>query len=194
MADTAAHLVDHVLPHAPVRQWVLSCPYRIRFLLASSPRPRTAVRGILTRTRLAWLEQRALRASAPELTARSGAVVFAQRFGSALNLSRHFHALVLDGAFVLPSSSVSPRFQPAAPLTDADVVELVEQLAQRITRYLQRLGRLPRAHAPVEGDESAEHEASFFGQPCAASISGSSALAPESVQPATTANRQPRRR
>lgn len=24
MAETAAHLVDHVLPHLPVRQWVLS--------------------------------------------------------------------------------------------------------------------------------------------------------------------------
>jgi hypothetical protein len=26
MADLAAHLVDAVLPHAPVRQWVLSLP------------------------------------------------------------------------------------------------------------------------------------------------------------------------
>ena len=24
MAETAAHLVDHVLPHVPVRQWVLT--------------------------------------------------------------------------------------------------------------------------------------------------------------------------
>jgi hypothetical protein len=34
MADLAAHLVDAVLPHAPVRQWVLSLPYRVRFLLS----------------------------------------------------------------------------------------------------------------------------------------------------------------
>ena len=26
MAESAAHLVDHVLPHVPVRQWVLSFP------------------------------------------------------------------------------------------------------------------------------------------------------------------------
>ncbi len=26
MAQTAAHLVDHVIPHVPVRQWVLSLP------------------------------------------------------------------------------------------------------------------------------------------------------------------------
>ncbi|MBL8803296.1 MAG: transposase zinc-binding domain-containing protein [Planctomycetes bacterium] len=42
--DTAAHLVDHVLPHAPVSRWVL--PFRFRFLPASSPRLRAAVRGI----------------------------------------------------------------------------------------------------------------------------------------------------
>ena len=71
MADTAAHLVDHVLPHAPVRQWVLSFPFRIRFLLASSPRMCAAVRGIFTRTLLGWLEQRALAAAAAGESARS---------------------------------------------------------------------------------------------------------------------------
>ena len=29
-AETAAHLVDHVIPHVPVRQWVLSVPKRLR--------------------------------------------------------------------------------------------------------------------------------------------------------------------
>ena len=33
MADTAAHLVDRVLPLAPVRQWVLTLPFRLRFLV-----------------------------------------------------------------------------------------------------------------------------------------------------------------
>jgi len=31
--EQAAHLVDHVLPPVPVRQWVL-LPYRLRYLLA----------------------------------------------------------------------------------------------------------------------------------------------------------------
>jgi len=34
MADTAAWLVDDVIPDVPVRQWVLSVPYRVRFALA----------------------------------------------------------------------------------------------------------------------------------------------------------------
>jgi len=34
MTERAAHLVDGVLPHVPVRQWVLSVPHRLRYLLA----------------------------------------------------------------------------------------------------------------------------------------------------------------
>ena len=32
MVQTAAHLVDHVIPHVPVRQWVLSLPIPLRLL------------------------------------------------------------------------------------------------------------------------------------------------------------------
>jgi Putative transposase len=32
MAQTAAHLMDHVIPHVPVRQWVLSLPIPLRLV------------------------------------------------------------------------------------------------------------------------------------------------------------------
>ena len=35
MSQTAAHLVDHVIPHVPIRQWVLSLPIPLRVLLAA---------------------------------------------------------------------------------------------------------------------------------------------------------------
>jgi len=38
MADTAAHLVDRVLPGVPVRQWVLSFPMPLRYRLAYDQR------------------------------------------------------------------------------------------------------------------------------------------------------------
>jgi hypothetical protein len=38
MAQTAAHLVDHVIPQVPVRQWVLSLPIPLRLLLAAQPK------------------------------------------------------------------------------------------------------------------------------------------------------------
>ena len=34
MVERAAHLVDHVFPRVPVRQWVLSLPPRLRYRLA----------------------------------------------------------------------------------------------------------------------------------------------------------------
>jgi hypothetical protein len=37
MARRAAHLVDHVIPHMPVRQWVLALPIPLRLLLAAQP-------------------------------------------------------------------------------------------------------------------------------------------------------------
>jgi hypothetical protein len=43
MAQTAAHLVDHVIPRVPVRQWVLSLPIPLRLLLAAQPKLVTVV-------------------------------------------------------------------------------------------------------------------------------------------------------
>ncbi len=37
MIETTAHLVDHAIPRVPVRQWVLSFPIPLRFLLAAHP-------------------------------------------------------------------------------------------------------------------------------------------------------------
>jgi hypothetical protein len=37
MAESAALLVDEVFPKVPIRQWVLSFPFQLRFLLARHP-------------------------------------------------------------------------------------------------------------------------------------------------------------
>ena len=50
VAETAAHLVDHVLPDVPSRPWVLSLPYRIRFLCPDDQLCASAMRRILTHT------------------------------------------------------------------------------------------------------------------------------------------------
>jgi ribosomal protein S27E len=39
MAESARHLVGEVFGARPVRQWVLSFPYPLRLLFASSPKP-----------------------------------------------------------------------------------------------------------------------------------------------------------
>ena len=109
MAERAAHLVDHVLPDVPVRQWVLSVPYRLRYLLAWDHDLCRAVAAILARSVFRVLADRA-RDAGVEGT-RGGAVVVIQRFGGALNLNVHFHALVLDGC--LPAAMrPTPSFIP----------------------------------------------------------------------------------
>jgi hypothetical protein len=42
MCDSAAHLVDHVLPDVPVRQGVLTAPHEVRRVLALRPDALTA--------------------------------------------------------------------------------------------------------------------------------------------------------
>ena len=49
MSQTAAHLVDHVVPHVPVRQWVLSLPIPLRVLLAAQPELVTPVLQVVQR-------------------------------------------------------------------------------------------------------------------------------------------------
>jgi hypothetical protein len=46
MSDTAAHLADRVFPRVPVRQWVLSLPYALRYRLAYDARMVSDVLGI----------------------------------------------------------------------------------------------------------------------------------------------------
>jgi hypothetical protein len=50
MAETAALLADEVLPERPLRQWVLSLPHALRFLLATNPGALTQVLGVVYRT------------------------------------------------------------------------------------------------------------------------------------------------
>ena len=49
MAQTAAHLVDRVIPNVPVRQWVLSLPIPLRLLLAAQPKLVTPVLQVVHR-------------------------------------------------------------------------------------------------------------------------------------------------
>lgn len=49
MIEAAAHLVDHVLPEQPIRQWVLTFPYPLRFLFAAQPQVLSQVLGVVYR-------------------------------------------------------------------------------------------------------------------------------------------------
>ena len=93
----AALLVDEVLPHRPMRQWVLSVPLPLRYLFASQPKVMGNVLGIVYRTLATHLIHKA---GYKKSEAHTGAVTLIQRFGGALNLNIHFHRIFLDGIYV----------------------------------------------------------------------------------------------
>jgi Transposase zinc-binding domain len=61
MTASAARLVDGVLPRVPVRQWVLSLPYRLRYLLAWDHGLARAVLAVSVRVLLGFQRHRARR-------------------------------------------------------------------------------------------------------------------------------------
>ncbi len=141
-----------MFPEQPVRQWVLSVPFDLRFLFASRPEVMGHVLGTVYRC-IATHQIR--KAGFSHKTAQSGAVTLIQRFGSALNLNVHFHMLCLDGVyFALRGGSLGFR-RTRAP-TSAELLQLSQTLAQRIGRYLEREGLLERdaENAYLTGDEA----------------------------------------
>ena len=147
MAERAAHLVDAVLPDVAVRQWVLTLPHRIRYLLAWDHDLCRAVVGVSVRAVLGFLRRRARRGGAAG--GRSGAVVVVQRFGGALNLNVHLHALVLDGVCARDETGAM-RFHRTPPIAGDDVGGVLERLAvltprPRVNLILYRGVLAPRA-------------------------------------------------
>ncbi|MBT3093907.1 MAG: transposase [Candidatus Thiodiazotropha sp. (ex Lucina pensylvanica)] len=96
MAESAALLVDEVLPEQLIRPWMLSFSFQSRFLFASRPQLMGRVLGIVYRAISAHLIRKS---GFTRKTAQTGAVTLIQRFGSALNLNVHFHMLFLDGVY-----------------------------------------------------------------------------------------------
>ena len=139
MADSAAHLVDRVLPAVPYRQWVLSLPRQVRFLLARDVTLLGKVLGVFLRKVFAWQRRRArgYGIGAPQC----GAVTFVQRFGSLLNLNCHVHALLPDGVFVANPDGTAV-FHTLPPPWDDDVTTLLHQIARAIHRLVE--GHLAR--------------------------------------------------
>ena len=151
-ADTAAHLVDRVLPEAPYRQWVLTFPWELRFLLAMDRKFLSEMLRVFLRTIFAWQRLRGRQAGIPD--GQPGAVTFIQRFGGILNLNPHFHSLLLDGLFVQgPDERLV--FKPLPPPTDEDIQQLTERLAERLGALARRRMEQAEIDPPWDQDDDA---------------------------------------
>jgi hypothetical protein len=165
MADTAAHLVDRVFPEVPVRQWVLSLPFSLRYRLAYDARLLRDVLQIFVRAVFASIRRRA-GIPASNRQARCGAVTFVQRFGDALNLNVHFHSLALDGIYVIDDAG-HLAFRPVAPPRDVDVAWVAKRVCRSVARLLGKRGL-------VEHTGTDEGDLLPWSQPVLAELYGAS--------------------
>ena len=132
MADTAAHLVDRVLPEAPVRQWVLTFPYALRFMLGNDRRLCTRVLGAFRRALLGWYRKRG-REWLGFRDGQSGTVTVIQRFNSSLGLSPHLHVLAMDGVYTAQTETGGPpiRFHALPAPETEEVAGLLRVVVRR---------------------------------------------------------------
>ena len=137
MAETAAHLVDEVIPRVPVRQWVVSFPKPIRVLLASRPELITPVLTVIQRVITSFLIKQS---GLPRQTSHTGAVTPVQGFGSAANLNIHLHCLVLDGVYTKKGNEV--QFYPVKAPSNQQLQLLLQCMIRRIMRCLVRKNML----------------------------------------------------
>ena len=137
MAETAAHLVDHVIPHVPVRQWVVSFPIPLRHLFATHPHLLSPVLQVIIRVISTFLIKQA---GLTHAQAQTGAVTLIQRFGSAANLNIHLHCLLLDGVYRLMDGI--PVFQSIPAPTTEQLQKVLTQIIKRVMKVLTRKGAL----------------------------------------------------
>jgi len=134
----AAHLVDQVITDVPVRQWVLSMPFWLRFRLAFDHDLTLAVHRVAAR-----LIERFQRDQARRLLGvrggDSGAVTVLQRFGSSCELNLHFHTVRPDGVFTVDrAGDVTFHRLPAPERHELD--HLVQVITAAVKRLLVRRG------------------------------------------------------
>jgi hypothetical protein len=129
MADTAAHLVDHVLPLAPYRQWTLSLPHDIRLLVIRNPDLLSRVLQLFLRTVFAYQRRRARQDGINN--PMPGAVTMLQFWGSVLQLTPHAHSWLPDGVFHTGEDG-QLRFHRLLPPSDEDVEVLLLRIEKRV--------------------------------------------------------------
>ncbi len=153
MCNGAAHLVDHVLPDVPVRQWVLSVPFEFRLRLACRADAFGAVTSLFISEAFRWQRERAREEGLTKIC--YGALVMQHRFGSSLNLNTHLHAVLPDGVFSRRPSGEVEFHELRQPAPD-DLEDIAFNVHQRFMRWLRRHGQLKTDDEDDFSNESPE--------------------------------------
>jgi hypothetical protein len=172
MNDTAAHLLDRVLPKVPVRQWVLSLPHKYRFLIAKDAELLQKVLGIFVSVVFGLLLQGAKSQGIKD--GKPGSVVALQRFGDGLIFNTHMHGIFLQGVYHRPLADQPPVFVELPAPTQEQVAQVAIKIKKRVEKLLVRKGKMPG-----EGVDLEQQEQTLWDKRCAASLQGRIALGPK---------------
>jgi hypothetical protein len=147
MNDLASHLVDAVLPQVPIRHWICTLPWPLRYAVGYDKKLCAAVFDAFVKELMRSYKRRAKRllGLASMRHAHTGTVTFVQRFDSALRLSPHGHVLALDGVSMRDAQGAL-SFHPLPEPSLAEVHDVAARTATRIERALHKLGRYLDEH------------------------------------------------
>ena len=175
-AETAAHLIDNVLPLVPYRQFVVSFPIPLRFWLQTNKRLFTRIHEIVIGEVYRLYSEKAIQEGID--SPAPGSISFTQRWGSAANLNPHLHILCADGVY--QRFDGIPRFRNLDPITDDDVADLAQSISHKVLRHLRRKGYLDRDGEVVENPaaDSLFKDHDSIVQATACSVAGKIAFGP----------------
>jgi len=132
MVETAANLVENVIPSVSVRQWVISFPMRIRHYLQTHTILQTVLRIVVDEIR-----RRLITCGTELLDPKIGAITFIHQFGKTLNHHPHFHIIAADGLFSKDGDDL--LFYEVA-LTPDDIADTEDCIRKRVLKYFGRKG------------------------------------------------------
>lgn len=194
MAQTAANLIDHVLPEeVPLRQWVLTFPFELRARIGFDAKLLSEIAGVVNRVLLDFYA-RAMRdrvgpiGSSVVATAKrkrrelqSGTVTVVQRTSSDLKLNPHFHIVALDGVFAEQPDG-PPRFVQLPHIASLDVAEVLVTIRCRVLGLLAHRGVIASTDGLELLDSDAFERDPVLAQLAAAATTGRPPAGPERRQ------------
>ena len=160
MVETSEHLMDNILPLVPYRQFVVTFPVPLRYLINSNKNLFKKVHKIV----ISLIHSHYTNSNKTHL---AGSISFHQRFGSDLRLNPHLHILCPDGKYIKSKDNL--RFSEGSLLTEKEVRDLLTAISAKIRKLLIRNGYLSESgdlvHNPLkdrifedyEGMESAAY-------------------------------------
>src|SRR5664279_4168954 len=168
MNQTTHNLLAHVLPAAPLRQWVLSLPYALRAPLAYETGLLTLVARVFEDSLLRWYERRL----APgDRRAQGGLLTVIQRSSGDMRLNPHLHVVVLDGVYVAGTDG-QPVFRALGRLKTDEVADVVQITKARVLKALQRRGVVRVRPEALEVDDALANRDPVLAQLAAAAVAG----------------------